>query len=436
MANTAEAYRLVQRLRREIILRSEGRANILSSIDRLQYHMTDLQIQLGKKILTTVCNRYGDRSRLRRRDFGFVVRAFTENGTKPMTEDEVTTLWRACNGGDRKLLTNMLFPSKGAKGKPAMKQDAWRTGQVEEVVRLQDEDNSRPEVLQGPFDRGHFGDRMVEPIAKGSVPRRMRYRYSRTSVQPPSGWDPADMSRSAHTPDVNLELEWVYGNNGRINKNLYFSARGELIYCVAAVAIIYDDQNKTQRHFIKHDDDITAIAVDQSGTVCATGQLGANPRIIVWSIATMKIHAVLGDGYHHSGFFQRAVAAIAFLGDSSSYICGIGCDDHHALGVWKWRLSKSEQEGLELHGMATPGEPTPGRFLGESACQNGAPPQIFGIVVPKRGASMRSGSNNTGRVMTFTTIGANHTKFWSVDTGVNTRVNSPISVKIQDTEEQ
>ena len=27
------------------------------------------------------------------------------------------------------------------------------------------------------------------------------------------------------------------------------------------------------------------------------------------------------------------------------------------------------------------------------------------------------------------TIGANHTKFWSVDTGVNTRVNSPISVK-------
>ena len=198
---------------------------------------------------------------------------------------------------------------------------------------------------------------MVEPIAKGSVPRRMRYRYSRTSVQPPSGWDPADMSRSAHTPDANLELEWVYGNNGRINKNLYFSARGELIYCVAAVAIIYDDQNKTQRHFIKHDDDITAIAVDQSGTVCATGQLGANPRIIVWSIATMKIHAVLGDGYHHSGFFQRAVAAIAFLGDSSSYICGIGCDDHHALGVWKWRLSKSEQEGLNYMAWRLQGSP-------------------------------------------------------------------------------
>ena len=136
---------------REIILRGEGRANILSSVDRLQYHITALQIQLGKKILTTVCNRYGDRSRLRRRDFGFVVRAFTENGTKPMTEDEVTTLWRACKGGDRKLLTNMLFPSTGAKGKSAVKQDAWRTGQIEEVVRLQDEDNSRPEVLQGPL---------------------------------------------------------------------------------------------------------------------------------------------------------------------------------------------------------------------------------------------------------------------------------------------
>ena len=119
----------------------------------------------------------------------------------------------------------------------------------------------------------------------------------------------------------------------------------------------------------------------------------------------MEVHSIIGSGYHHSGFFQRAVAAIAFLGDSSSYICGIGCDDHHALGVWKWRLSKSEQEGLELHGMATPGQPTPGRFLGESGCQNGAPPQIFGIVVPKRGASSRSGNRGTGRVMSFTTIG-------------------------------
>ncbi len=430
LPNVNEAHRLVQRLRREVILRGQGRSNMLASVDRLQYHVTALQVQVGKKILTTVCNRYGNRSRLRRRDFGFVLRAFTENGTKPMTEDEVTTLWRSCQGGDRELLTSLLFPPTGPGGRLILKQAKGRSDEdFQKLLQLQQQEENRPEVLQGPFDRGHFGDRMVEPIDQGSVPMRMRYRYSRTSVQPPTGWNPVDMSRSATTPDVDLELEWVYGSNGRVNNNLHFSARGELVYCIAAVVVIYDDVEKTQRHFIKHDDDITAIAVDPSGTVCATGQLGMNPRIIIWDIATMEVHSIIGSGYHHSGFFQRAVAAIAFLGDSSSYICGIGCDDHHALGVWKWRLSKSEQEGLELHGMATPGQPTPGRFLGESGCQNGAPPQIFGIVVPKRGASSRSGNRGTGRVMSFTTIGCNHTKFWTVDTGVNTRMKSPLGVK-------
>ena len=31
--------------------------------------------------------------------------------------------------------------------------------------------------------------------------------------------------------------------------------------------------------------------------------------------------------------------------------------------------------------------------------------------------------------MSFTTIGCNHTKFWTVDTGVNTRMKSPLGVK-------
>eukprot|EP00943_MAST-04B_sp_MAST-4B-sp1_P004168 g4168.t1 len=430
LPSVIEANRLVQRLRREVILRGQGRSNMLSSVDRLQYHVTELQVQVGKKILTTVCNRYGNRSRLRRRDFGFVVRAFTENGTKPMTEDEVTTLWRATQGGDRDLLNSLLFPPTGPGGKLIMRKATGRSDEeFQKLLQLQQQEEDRPEVLQGPFDRGHFGNRVVEPINKGSVPLRMRYRYSRTSVQPPSGWDPVDMTRSAKAPDAELELEWIYGCNGRVPNNLYFSARGNLVYAVAAVVVVYNDEEKIQKHFMEHDDDITALTVDPSGTVCATGQLGMNPRIIVWDITSLEVHSIIGSGYHHSGFFQRAVAAIAFLGDSSSYICGIGCDDHHALGVWKWRLSKSEQEGLELHGMATPGQPTPGRFLGESGCQNGAPPQIFGIVVPKRGASSRSSNGGTGRVMSFTTIGCNHTKFWTVDTTINTRMRSPLSVK-------
>ena len=96
---------------------------------------------------------------------------------------------------------------------------------------------------------------------------------------------------------------------------------------------------------IQHDDDITAIAVDPSGTVCATGQLGMNPRIIIWDIATMEVHSIIGSGYHHSGFFQRAVAAIAFLGDS--FVEGVSLNyEKTFVGIFEAKKNKDRPKGL------------------------------------------------------------------------------------------
>eukprot|EP00945_MAST-04E_sp_MAST-4E-sp1_P000695 g695.t1 len=416
-----DSHRLLKRLRQEVILRGQGREKLLTTDDRLQYHISAMQIEIGKKILKTVCDRYGNHARLRRRDFGFVLRAFTENGTKPMTDEEVTSLWRSTNGGNKTLLSNLLFPPRGhgSRSRP-QKQDGRTAEEYEALLALQYEDDERPVVLQGPFDQGHYGERVVKPISKGEVPQRMKYRYSRTSVQPPSGWDPADMARSAKTPDADLELEWVYGCNGRSPHNFHLSAAGELVYNIAAVVVVYDPKKNTQRHFINHDDDITVLTLDRSRKVAASGQLGANPRVVVWSIETFEIFSVVGSG----GFFHRAVCAVSFLGNSSSYICGIGSDDHHAIGIWKWKLSKSEQEGLEIHGLATKGEPTPGKFIAESGCQNGAPPQVFGIIVPTNASSL----DNSRKVMKFATVGCNHTKFWTLDLNMKDRLN-PLLVK-------
>ena len=76
--------------------------------------------------------------------------------------------------------------------------------------------------------------------------------------------DPADMVRSGKRPDVDLELEWVYGCNGRCSNNFHATSTGELIYIIAAVVVVYNPVKSTQRHFIQHDDDITVLTIDHS----------------------------------------------------------------------------------------------------------------------------------------------------------------------------
>jgi WD40 repeat protein/Ca2+-binding EF-hand superfamily protein len=414
LPNTSKTHALLKRLRQEVILRGQGRAtSMLSNVDRMQHHITSLQLEVGKKILATVCARYGSGARLHRRDFGFAIRAFTETGTKPMDDAEINALWHVTEGGDKDMLINLLFPPRGPGGRLVVQKMKGRsTEEYEALMAMQYEDDLRPEVLTGPFDSGHFGERAVEPISQGEVPKRMRYRYSRTSVQPPSGWDPVDMARSGKRPDVDLELEWVYGCNGRCSNSFHATSTGELIYNIAAVVVVYDPVKLTQRHFIQHDDDITVLTIDHSKQIAASGQLGANPRIIIWEISSLKVLSVVGSG----GFFQRSICAVSFLGGSSSYICGIGADDHHALGIWKWRLTREEQEGLEIHGMAAPGEPTPGKFIAESGCQNGAPPQIYAIASPAINSSPATqGGGRRRSVFSFATLGCNHTKFWTLD---------------------
>jgi len=157
-------------------------------------------------------------------------------------------------------------------------------------------------VGDGPFDVGHFGERVVPDSVMAQWPKRMRYRYSNTPVQAPSNFEArALVPRSAQLPsNVDLSLEWVYGNNGKCYDNLHVSARGELVYHKAAVVVLHDVPNNKQRHFLYHDDDITCLDVDSSGTIGASGQMGANPRVCVFDIDSFDVLAVLGgQGNRH-----------------------------------------------------------------------------------------------------------------------------------------
>ena len=77
--------------------------------------------------------------------------------------------------------------------------------------------------------------------------------------------------------------------------------------------------------------------------------IGKNPRLLLWMAESGEYIKSIG-----SGFFSRAVCAVCFSHDAL-YICAIGCDDHHSLGVWDLRSAQ---------------------LIAESKASNGVPPQI------------------------------------------------------------
>lgn len=56
--------------------------------------------------------------------------------------------------------------------------------------------------------------------------------------------------------------------------NLFYTQIGEIVYHVAAVGVIYNRQQNTQRFYLGHDDDILCLAIHPLKDYVATGQVG------------------------------------------------------------------------------------------------------------------------------------------------------------------
>ncbi|KAI4583524.1 hypothetical protein MJG53_008737 [Ovis ammon polii x Ovis aries] len=90
--------------------------------------------------------------------------------------------------------------------------------------------------------------------------------------------------------------------------NLFYTQIGEIVYHVAAVGVIYNRQQNTQRFYLGHDDDILCLAVHPLKDYVATGQVGRDPSIHIWDTETIKPLSIL-KGYH-----QYGVCAVDFSG--------------------------------------------------------------------------------------------------------------------------
>ena len=68
---------------------------------------------------------------------------------------------------------------------------------------------------------------------------------------------PYALERVSPAPAQKLRLEWVYGYRGRdARSNLYLLPTGEMVYFVAAVVVLFNAEEHSQRHYLGHTEDI------------------------------------------------------------------------------------------------------------------------------------------------------------------------------------
>ncbi|XP_077381857.1 echinoderm microtubule-associated protein-like 6 isoform X7 [Festucalex cinctus] len=140
-------------------------------------------------------------------------------------------------------------------------------------------------------------------------------------------------------PDEGLRLQFVHGYRGfDCRNNLFYSQTGEVVYHVAAVAVVYNRQQHTQRFYQGHDDDILCLAVHPLKDYAATAQVGRDAAVHVWDVPSLKCLSLL-RGQHATG-----VCALDFTADGKSLV-SVGMDDFHSVVIWDWkkgeRLAKS-----------------------------------------------------------------------------------------------
>ena len=65
------------------------------------------------------------------------------------------------------------------------------------------------------------------------------------------------LAKVSPAPTLKPKLEWVYGYRGRdARTNLYLLPTGEMVYFVAAVVVLFNAEEHSQRHYLGHTEDI------------------------------------------------------------------------------------------------------------------------------------------------------------------------------------
>ncbi|KAE8289853.1 Echinoderm microtubule-associated protein-like 5 [Larimichthys crocea] len=139
------------------------------------------------------------------------------------------------------------------------------------------------------------------------------------------------MKKRERPPGSGVKLHFIHGYRGYdCRSNLFYTQTGEIVYHVAAIGVVYNRQQNTQRFYMGHDDDILCLAIHPLKDFVATGQVGRDSSIHIWDTETLKPISVL------RGFHQLGVCALDFSADGKR-LASVGLDDNHTIVLWDWR---------------------------------------------------------------------------------------------------
>ncbi|KAM4590894.1 echinoderm microtubule-associated protein-like 4 isoform 2-T2 [Odontesthes bonariensis] len=150
-------------------------------------------------------------------------------------------------------------------------------------------------------------------------------------------------------PPERLKLEWVYGYRGRdCRANICLLPTGEIVYFIASVVVLFNYEERTQRHYLGHTDCVKCLAVHPDKIRIATGQIAGvdkdgralQPHVRVWDSVSLSTLQVIG-----LGTFERGVGSLAFSkADSGQHLSVIDDCNDHMLTVWEWQKKSKVAE--------------------------------------------------------------------------------------------
>ncbi|KAG8123066.1 hypothetical protein E2320_018466, partial [Naja naja] len=163
----------------------------------------------------------------------------------------------------------------------------------------------------------------VRQVYKEDLPQLKQQRKEKSHSVP--------CLKRERAPDDSLKLQFIHGYRGYdCRNNLFYTQTGEVVYHIAAVAVVYNRQQHTQRLYLGHDDDILSLAIHPMKDYVATGQVGRDAAIHIWDIQMLKCLSLL-RGQH-----QRGICALDFSADGKC-LASIGLDDNHTIVLWDWK---------------------------------------------------------------------------------------------------
>ncbi|OMJ72735.1 hypothetical protein SteCoe_28741 [Stentor coeruleus] len=145
-------------------------------------------------------------------------------------------------------------------------------------------------------------------------------------------------------PKASLVLEYAYGYRCfDARQNLYYTSDPNcIVYMTAAIGVVLNKSTNTQQIFgggpvtsdYGHTDDITSLAIHPHKDIIATGEVGKNPKICIWSARdpSRSIKEFRQDRD------SRAVSCLGFSYDGQ-YLASADLHNDHNVRIWEWEKS-------------------------------------------------------------------------------------------------